>query len=1279
LGQTFFGILSTPLAEHDGTGLVPSNFPSIAATLAEQTVGCDTHLELRNVRASGNLPVWRRLFALFTEQTEIRRMENSDADRNLLFGMLALQNGLVDQVQLVAAFQSWTLQKERPLANHLVDRGALDAAQRGVIEAMVGLHLQKHGGRPAQSVSEIQATMYATGRSLAQLADPELAASLSGLLGRGPGAGLECPTEPDLGPGLDAPNGGPNLAGLGAKMGTVLAHVTLHDTDEDDRTLIESSGDGARCDQVQAGRYQLIGEIARGGMGSVFKGRDPDLGRELAVKVLLDPHCDQSELISRFVEEAQICGQLQHPGVVPVYDLGTLGDRRPFFAMKLVKGRTLAAILAGRSSPSDDLPRLLSIFEAICQTMAYAHARGVIHRDLKPSNVMVGRFGEVLVMDWGLAKILPKDGPKREVVSQPATQTIVARVGSQGETDLTVVGSAMGTPAYMAPEQARGEIDAIDRRTDVFALGSILCEILTGEPAFTGNKSIEILKAAGRAETAAALDRLDHCGADDDLLAIARDCLAADAKDRPADAGVLAERVTGHLAGVQERLREAELSRVEAQAHAEEETKRRALAEQLANVERGRAEEATRRAALERNRRRLQLGLAASLLALTTAGGLGTTYFLQQRQAKAAAVQQILGRASTLRDLARQHAGDPARWHVALAAIDQAERALGGDALAQKRVEALRAEVVDGTGAAERDRQLMERMVDIRSAEADDRGGWSTDAAYADAFREAGLDISAMPSVEAAKRIKARPPEVAMAMAIALDDWAAVRRDRKKDNAGAALLSAAASLVDADTWRSGLRQALDLPDPAARLGALQKMAKATPFETLGPISLDLLGRALKDAGDPTRSEALLRRAQHLHPGDVWINYDLARVLEKLARRDEAIRFYTAARSLRRETAHELAHILEAKGEPAEAVAILEDLRQQRPDSGRHLGCLGRALGSRGRSPEAKAVLAAAEAANREAVRKRPEDALAHASLGFSLYMQGKLNDAVPEYRAAIRIQPGNAEFHDTLSEILGKQGKVDQAIAEHHKAIRIQPDFANAYNTLGDILFSVKQDYAGAATAFGTATRLQPDNAVYHYNLGLALQGQEKLGEATAEYRLAAQLKPNYADAYLGIGEILEAEGRVDQAIVEYRAAAGLHADDAYAHLCIARALLRKPNRSAPECSEALEHAGKATALKPEDGTNFATLALAEYRAGHWPESVAAADRSVDLAKGVDATNGFILAMAHWQQGSKDRSRAYFDQAKAWTRKNDPKKADLLQLWREAAGLLDLPGPDGPG
>ena len=247
------------------------------------------------------------------------------------------------------------------------------------------------------------------------------------------------------------------------------------------------------------GRYQLVGEVARGGMGAVLKGRDVDLGRDLAIKVILEEHREIPEMVRRFVEEAQIGGQLQHPGIVPVHELGRFPDGRLYIAMKLVRGRTLAALLEDRKGPADDRPRFLAIFEQVCQTMAYAHSRGVVHRDLKPSNVMVGAFGEVQVMDWGLAKVLDQGGVADERRAQrgrdDASAIRTLRTGSEAGESLA--GSVLGTPAYMAPEQARGEIDTVDERADVFGLGSILCEILSGQPAYAGRTGAGTLPDGG--------------------------------------------------------------------------------------------------------------------------------------------------------------------------------------------------------------------------------------------------------------------------------------------------------------------------------------------------------------------------------------------------------------------------------------------------------------------------------------------------------------------------------------------------------------------------------------------------------------------------------------------------------------------------------------------------------------------------------------------------------------------------------------------------------------
>jgi serine/threonine protein kinase len=336
-------------------------------------------------------------------------------------------------------------------------------------------------------------------------------------------------------------------------------------------------------------RYQLQGEIARGGMGAIIKGRDTDLGRDLAIKVLLDQHKDKPEVIQRFIEEAQISGQLQHPGIAPVYELGQFADHRPFFSMKLVRGETLAKLLAARDDAAEDRGRFIGIFEHVCQTMAYAHSRGVIHRDLKPANIMVGSFGEVQVMDWGLAKVLPAGGVADEKKShqkeeaQSIIQTLRSGVGSDSPAMFgsagseTQAGSVMGTPAYMPPEQALGEIDNLDERADVFGLGAILCEILTGKPPYVADDGAQVYRMASRGKLEDCFARLEACGAEAELIALTKQCLEPRPADRPRDANVLAAGVSRYLESVETKLRETEMAKVATQARAEESVRRHNL------------------------------------------------------------------------------------------------------------------------------------------------------------------------------------------------------------------------------------------------------------------------------------------------------------------------------------------------------------------------------------------------------------------------------------------------------------------------------------------------------------------------------------------------------------------------------------------------------------------------------------------------------------------------------------------------------------------------------
>ncbi|MGI9470924.1 MAG: serine/threonine-protein kinase [Rubripirellula sp.] len=383
-------------------------------------------------------------------------------------------------------------------------------------------------------------------------------------------------------------------------------------------------------------RYRIDGEIARGGMGVVLRGRDIDLGRDLAIKVLLDSHSGDPEVIARFIEEAQVSGQLQHPGIAPVYELGQFSDGRPFISMKLVKGRTLSALLVARKNMMQDQAKFLGIFEQICQAMAYAHSRGVIHRDLKPSNIMVGAFGEVQVMDWGLAKVLAEGGiedERRDRDVEPETSHIRTMRSSSGDTSgsygsKTELGRVLGTPAYMPPEQATGDVDRLNERVDVFGLGAILCQILTGQPPYVGKVGSDIYWLASRGMMNDCQERLDACGADPELLQIVHGCLQLDPEKRYRDASVVRDQIAGYLASVEKRLRDAEVGEAEQAARAEE--------AQLT------AAAADARAKAERRASRLKLGLLSAVFGFTLLAALAATSYLRQQRAKNVVISDAL-------------------------------------------------------------------------------------------------------------------------------------------------------------------------------------------------------------------------------------------------------------------------------------------------------------------------------------------------------------------------------------------------------------------------------------------------------------------------------------------------------------------------------------------------------------------------------------------------------------------------------------------------------------
>ena len=434
-----------------------------------------------------------------------------DAPRDLLFGLLALQNGLVSRDQLVAAFGAWTGSPGRPLAELLVAQRALDPAGRDLLFALADRHLAAHGNDPERSLAALDLNR-STLENLTRIGGPDVEATLSRV-------------------GSGSADGGPERTG------------TYH------------AGDAA----ADGRRFRVLRPHARGGVGAVFVALDGELNREVALKQILDHHADDPVSRQRFLVEAEITGGLEHPGIVPVYGLGAYADGRPYYAMRFIRGDSLKEAIerfhegrarapaerAPRTSRTADptsmeLRRLLRRFTDVCNAIEYAHSRGVLHRDLKPGNVILGRHGETLVVEWGLAKPTGKAEPGHE----PGERTLVPSSAS-GSAE-TLPGAALGTPAYMSPEQAAGDLDALGPRSDVYSLGATLYCLLTGRAPFDGDVG-DVLRKVQRGEFPPPR-RLDP-SIDKALEAVCLKAMATKPEDRYASCRALADDVERWTAG----------------------------------------------------------------------------------------------------------------------------------------------------------------------------------------------------------------------------------------------------------------------------------------------------------------------------------------------------------------------------------------------------------------------------------------------------------------------------------------------------------------------------------------------------------------------------------------------------------------------------------------------------------------------------------------------------------------------------------------------------------
>jgi eukaryotic-like serine/threonine-protein kinase len=722
------------------------------------------------------------------------------------------------------------------------------------------------------------------------------------------------------------------------------------------------------ADLPQVPGYRVEALLGHGGMGVVYRAWHLRLDRAVALKMLLAGPCARPVELERFLREAQAVAALRHPNIVQVHDVGDV-EGRPYFTMEFVEGGNLAEQIQGVPQPARQAAALVT---TLADAIHAAHQSGIVHRDLKPANILLTRDGTPKVTDFGLARRLEGDRPHSRMLPE---QYFPGTPGQYCE-GLTLSGVAVGTPSYMTPEQARGDKGALGPATDVYALGAILYELLTGRPPFCAESAPATLRQV-LADEPAPPGRLNP-GVPRDLETICLKCLHKESPRRYASAA--------------------------------------ALADDLRRFEKGEPITARPVGAVERGARWLRRhpALAVGVLLVLTFTGVGAWWYGQQAAAERAAegdVQVELRQAEQFRQT-----GD---YASAAAALEKARVRLGkaGRAALHERLDRASAavELVRRLDAIRIERALIkpqadrgaDKILSVTAPPDDDhalRSGSAPGRRYEEAFRDAGVGAPEDDPAEVATRVRASP--VRGALVAALDDWAACAADRDQQ----AWVLAVVRQADPDPWRDRVRDRATWDNPEA----LRDLADRAPLAEQSPQLLAVLGARLR-ARD-LDAVAFLERVASAYPTDFWVNIEMGNALYHQSNPVEAIGYYRAALALRPQTVslhYALGGLYLGLHRWGGAVAEYEQAIRLDPDNAWCHIRLGFTLVWKGGS-EDEAI-----AQFREAIRCDANIGWSHFFLAIALENKGCLDEAVDEFREAARLLPEKrAEARRRLRDLL---------------------------------------------------------------------------------------------------------------------------------------------------------------------------------------------------------------------------------------------------------------------